>query len=447
MRYSISLILLLLCVSGHATITALKVQKWTAQILSAEQIEAAPVITPNGEVAYTSTNRKLYTIPAQAEGPIAREPVHISTPLHWTRASPAVSPDGRHLYVSYIDEGNAKLKPKAVFAIYDTNQAHLNKPVWSHTETNMLFSAPTVDTQGNIYLSAIRDDKFLSERGERKYNGTPRLLKISRNKASYAVTTVKFTDTKDPTAVLRIGKKLGPAVYNNATTGGAAIVVRKDPASYLFYTSFEKIKSYWHFWDYCYYHGWSSELSKHNTYSVPAIDNNPHNHESYGEIYVANSSGKLEAYQQPRGKEQKNTASNPRIPCKWSYPLSNNDLSKSTPVVAKNGTVYIGDSTTGILYVYNHAKKIHWSKKLSAYGITKAPAVDDRNELVYVVDNNGDLFAIDTHDHSNVQSDDENNGTFITAPVVKPNGNVIIGTKAGKIIAYQGGHLYNPALN
>lgn len=110
-------------------------------------------------------------------------------------------------------------------------------------------------------------------------------------------------------------------------------------------------------------------------------------------FYAANSCGYLEACQ----GNLDNNLGNYGVPCTWNKHLSSNDLSKSMPAVAEEGTTYVGDPITAVLYAVNHEKDAEDADPrvpLSPYGITVRPAIDNKNGLIYIVDRHGGLFAI-----------------------------------------------------
>lgn len=437
MRYSISLILFLLCTSE---LTALQPheQKWTATLDNSAPIETMPVIAPDGGTIYIGAGSKLYAIPTTSDNPSS----HSRTPLpfyqfpHPLDTSPAVSPDGDYLYMAYARP------PNAFIAIFDLKQANLTDPISLGSEHDAHFSTPTVDKTGAVYFTVT--SRFDANK----------LVKISGDKMKPVVKEIRFEYFTESNPLSR--KNIGPAVYSNrsnASAGGAVMVgtayaisptnFEKYKYAYLFYTSFENHKSEWCKWrNYYCYRGWGSYLENNSrvpsaNYSAPAIDNNTRNNTSLGTIYIATSKGELEAY---RG-ELDNYYSSPNVPLTWSQPLSDNDLSQSVPVVANNGTVYIGDPTAGILYVFNHITDKADAKlaiRLSDdAGITAPPAIDNKNDLVYIVDNNGSLYAIDARSRTVLWSD--KSAHAINSPVVGSDGTVVIGTKDNKIVAYQGG--------
>lgn len=447
MRCSISLLLLLLCASGQAIQTYDK--KWTARLENTtsedpDAIVKTPVIAHHGTV-YVSAGNAVFAIPArrcELSGhcrvtPLYKFPIPLLT-------SPAVSSNGIYLYVTYVQPlGHSIIgseKYQAIFAIFDLRRPNLTDPIWSHPEDKALFSAPTVDILGNIYVKIIYDYKHSMQVG---------LLKISGGVIPPAVvTTVNFTSVYVRHTAEQ--NELGLPVYNGegVAAGGAAIAeideslynILFHSGHYLFYTSFEKTLLPQHNWlNYYNYDGWGSPLEQVN-YSVPTIANNPANLASYGEISVANGHGDLEAYQKAPFMSIKGGADNYKVPRKWRRNLTNNSLADSTPVAADDGTVYIGNSVTGILYAFNYVHDKEGPKreiKLSTSGITKPPAVDNNNGVVYVVDDSGGLYAVDAHRLERLWSDE--NAHAITAPVVGLDGTVVIGTKGNTVIAYQGG--------
>lgn len=429
MRYSIGLILLASCTSGQATAYPGE-QKWSAQM--DDPVLAAPAIAPNGTV-YAGAGNALFVIPARSNESIShnreRKLLHQFTGLLVT--SLAVSPGGHYLYATYYKPRKCSYPDTsescadAAFNIFSLKHSNSAELIWSYPENNTFFSAPTVDEAGNIYVRT-------TFKSSEQYEGMPGLLKISGDEIPPVITKMHFSFVATRNSTTQ--RNLGPVVYNNE---GAAVIgyagVFKYP--YLFYTSFEKVLPPPPFFtlDYYTYYGWGSLLPPNILYSEPAINDAVNNTDARGEIYLATSNGYLEAYQ--------SSSYVYGVPRKWHHQLSDsdNDLSKSTLVVGKDGTVYIGDSITGVLYAYNRENKINWSLKLSPYGITRPPVVDSKNGLVYVVDDNGGLFAINAlkkggkgalvWKHKNIHA--------ITAPVVGLDGTVIVGTANNKVIAYK----------
>lgn len=448
MRYSISLILLLLCTRELAAIQP-DDQKWTVTLENITPgnptpIIATPVITATGTVYVGVSSRLFAIIPAKvtdvSSNSMASQFLYqFPSSLVTSAVSPVLSPDGNYLYVTYatLVLGQKDQSLNAVFATFDLKRPDLADPIWSYPENNTLFSAPSVDKVGAVYVKAISNG-ILHNDG--KFTGLPHLLKISGNKTVPDVTTVEFTNKEDS---ISLGQDpVGPAIYNDGrATGGAAIGVRANNGTvpYLFYTLFEKAKFWWPFSpDYYHYRGWGGDSlpdAKPDTkYSAPAIDNNPNNPTSRGTIYLATSSGDLEAYQ--------GNVDNHYFSRYWSQPVSTSDLSKSTPV-ADNDTVYIGDSADSVVYAISSVQQSdnwHAGMGLFSPGFTRRPAVDAANSLVYFVGNNGDLYAIDTICHRLVW---RCMGTHIvTDPVVGADGTVVVVNRDNEVIAYQGGRLH-----
>lgn len=518
MRYSygISLILLLLSTSGLATLHP-QDQKWVADVKAL--VLATPAITANGTV-YVGAGSKLLAISAQGSAPdsLTREPQSLyEFPGRLLDTSPAVSPDGHYLYLTYAKPlkpvrslENIVFNPEAVFATFDLRRPDLVEPIWSYSQDFTSFSAPTADTVGNVFViaeSSINADGLLSKvfdsrhdlhtmslemfaeffvaastelvtaLGYNEFANGSTVLKIGGNKASPWMEKVEFSNLWRPEHS-SAHKKLGPSIYNTGKFAGGVALAGKHISAvvpaylfpnivpsffsvafstlpdlpylfkfadsmypYLLYTSFEKVKSWapnwlvaaksWlpNWYDYYYYHNWGSYLQSTLRYSVPVIDNNANNLASRGTICLANSNGDLEAYQ--------GNLDNYKVPRKWSQKLSKHDLSKGAPVIANDGTVYIGDPITGALYAVNYEKNINQEIPLDAYGITMRPAVDNKNDLVYVVDTAGNLYAVDVRQYTLLWS--QTGIKVTTAPVVGEDGTVVVGTADGKVLAYRGG--------
>lgn len=436
--YNVSLMLLLLYASGLAAIQPGE-QKWATAARMGAPVTIIPVVTtPNG-IIYTGTDKQLWAISKQGA---KQEMVHQFSDALPETVAIALSTDRKSLYVTYTS--TQRQNPQQIFGRFDTfdlAQPNPAEPAKSmNPEKNSKFSAPTVDTAGAVYIESIPYAWSWSGGANR-----PKLIKISDD--NNLSQEIKFTPTIAP---LSLRKNVGPAIYN----GGAAIVSECEKKPYLFYASFKNTSSQSSMIRSCQNDkGWSSLLLPETNYSVPAIDNNPDS-PTKGTVYLGNSLGELEAY---RGKvadygsknstgatkTDRNGVKNGEDLHKWSKQISA-DLSASTPVVAANGMVYIGDSGTGILYGVNLEKGESWSSdSLSHYSVTKAPVVDDKNGLAYVVDDRNNLFAVDislTHsDHFTCLWQQKGIGAN-TAPVLEADGTVLVGTIGGQVIAYQGGH-------
>lgn len=435
MRRATSLIALLLC-TGGLTATEPKEQKWSVDM--GARVLATPAIALDGTV-YAGAGKKMFAILAQGNEPSRQKHLLYQFPQP-LEASPAVSPDGRYLYVTYNTRRG--IYSDAVFEILDLKQPDLVKSVWSYSSPYNFFSAPTIDKIGNAYVTVtVQTLSYII------YNFLETdLLKVSGPKTAPIVTRVYFTN-----AASRARPKLqlvGPPTYNSGeVAGGAAVIAKAGIISYpyLFYTSFEAVdptpQSRINYYN---YHGWGSFLiDKQVSYSIPAIDNNLKNIASQGTVYTATSLGALEAYQENVVMEKKDIANNYKVPRKWYKNLSNSDLSDNMLVVADNGTVYVGDSAQGILYAVNHEKDQSDTKPgipLSPYGITARPAIDNKNDIVYVVDTHGGLFAVDARTRTLLWSD---KGAYaINDPVVGADGTVVVATDDNKVVAYYGGRTH-----
>lgn len=442
--YLVSLTFLLFFKGSHAADEVIPGdQKWATALLGA-QVEATPVITASGTI-YVSVGNQLWAIADQGA---KKKLVYQFPGLLMEPIAATLSSNSELLYVTYVNypERN-QLQFVSHLDSFDLAQANSARPIEIVKGVNRRFSAPTVDTAGAIYIESVS-----ASGGWHAF--PPKLIKISADKS-----LKQEADLSGKRVPQSWRQKAGPAVYKIEGLAGGAVNISDFMSTlyepYLFYISFEsrirrvvRLDS-----DYQNYYGWGSQLLPGADYSVLAIDNNPDNFASKGTIYLGNSKGNFEAYQ---GKAEdygsKNSAgddkpigypgNNYAVSLKWSKHISTN-LSDSTPVVAKNGTAYIGDSENGILYAANADTGKFWSRPLSHYNIIQAPAVDNENDIVYVVDENGDLFAVDTRDderhHPCMWHKSGINAT--TAPVLAADGTVLVGTAGQQIIAFQGGRL------
>lgn len=111
-------------------------------------------------------------------------------------------------------------------------------------------------------------------------------------------------------------------------------------------------------------------------------------------------------------------------------------------------TIYVGSQRTGFVYSFSDndiALTSNWKQNINPKGIVniinKPLVIDAKNNLVYVVNNRGTLYALTTDKDSqgsiNWQSDDTE--TFITAPVLAKDGTIIIGRAPTYVQALTGG--------
>lgn len=152
-------------------------------------------------------------------------------------------------------------------------------------------------------------------------------------------------------------------------------------------------------------------------------------------IYEGGNNSHLYAYAIPTRNSRHRAA----ITLKWNLRLLPfADLSQNTPVLAEDGTIYaVGSATTGgegYLYIVKEDRADNTSAYLmktvllNASGIDKPPVIDGANNIIYVLAKDNELFAIDAFTGSILWRYVNEFLDKTVAPVVLPNGNVIIGS-------------------
>lgn len=112
-------------------------------------------------------------------------------------------------------------------------------------------------------------------------------------------------------------------------------------------------------------------------------------------IYTSSQAGTLYAYEEP---EHNSSEASPL----WTRKVADADLSHSAPVVAKEGTIYLS-GTNGYLYAVapdtacNPYSQHLFRLFVSPNGLKLRPALDQANNILYLVDNDGGLFAVELH--------------------------------------------------
>lgn len=178
----------------------------------------------------------------------------------------------------------------------------------------------------------------------------------------------------------------------------------------------------------------------HNTPSDPAVNNNTQR------AYVATQMGTLDiynAYCQPNWFE------------KYLYQvvIATTDLSQGAPTIveidtpaAKAGTVFLGGAN-GFVYAVDPGDDRVRPKVIFKWDLADSPldnrmVIDKNNAIIYVTSiKDGFLYAIDLYNvtflkYPNILWRAER---VTSLPALLPDGTVVVGSKDGEIIAYEGG--------
>lgn len=112
------------------------------------------------------------------------------------------------------------------------------------------------------------------------------------------------------------------------------------------------------------------------------------------------------------------------------------------PTVADNGTVYLGNPELGELYALTDtgaSLKLRWKINFGPFSIQQQPTVDNKNDIIYVVTSNGNLYALlDQNIKAEIKWCDKLT-VALTAPIVAADGSVVIGSFPERVIAFVGG--------
>jgi outer membrane protein assembly factor BamB len=112
------------------------------------------------------------------------------------------------------------------------------------------------------------------------------------------------------------------------------------------------------------------------------------------------------------------------------------DISRGAPVVADDAMIYVG-AANGYLYAVYPDATFKWVTHVSDVGVDKRPAVDNRNGIVYVVDQPGNVIAVDA---ATGVVRWRQMGLGPSSPAsVGPDGTVYIGTARHQVFAFNGG--------
>lgn len=124
--------------------------------------------------------------------------------------------------------------------------------------------------------------------------------------------------------------------------------------------------------------------------SSPAVDSTHHL------VYTGGKDGTLYAYNELSFRRLR--IGTPIIKPLWTFKVANTDLSLNAPTAAENGVVYLS-STEGLLYAVISAPDVPgqllFKLPISTHGLGLRPTLDRNNQLLYLVDNSGGLFAVD----------------------------------------------------
>src|SRR5262245_10091141 len=107
----------------------------------------------------------------------------------------------------------------------------------------------------------------------------------------------------------------------------------------------------------------------------------------------------------------------------WANPDIEADA--SSPVIANDGTVYVGSLSSRMFYAVDGQGHIKWSYQMSS-GITASPAIAG-DGTVYIAPEGGDLYAFEPDGTLKWTFDLERAG-YNSSPAVTSDGTIYVGT-------------------
>lgn len=360
--YWLSLLLVVLTPPLSAAAHQRSELKWEYDVQG--EVISAPVVDAEGTVyASTSRNNHVWAIYADGSKKWAQ-----SFPYP-VLATPVLSLDENSVYVTYNSQPTSPYQSTGFLTVLDTTSGRIIKDSGEGVK-HTVFSGPAVDTKtGDVFINSLESPtRFSNEQNLYVYSERGKFLETIR---SYP------TDTLFEWPDFSVSR---PAP--NGREGAASILQRSD--------GLYQVDNTWCLGNQrCRSRSISPPMGDIWDTSVSAAIAFAVDTTLRQQIYVAGAHGILAAY--PAFP----TVDNPQP--YWTPKIANTEFAHGTMLLAKNGIIYLGGAN-GYLYAVNPDGTTLFDPMISLAGFGgHGPNItlDNQRSLLYAVDNEGGLWAVD----------------------------------------------------